>query len=115
MVLERFGEGLGRILAGLGKDFGQFGGFGMRVFTKVPLAFLHVSSLGFWGYKQEIAAAKKESKILSLQRPTSHKNKMVCFSFFVAAISLWLSFLGTLNMARRNARSDEIRRPPLAV
>ena len=28
------------------------------------------------------------------------------FLVFVAALSLWLSFPGSLNMARRNARSD---------
>ena len=82
--------------------------------------------LGFWGYALEIAAMKtRKGTFCPCCLPEATTTKLVFlvlvaalfgfdqtlfyhaeFLVFVAALSLWLSFPGSLNMARRNARSD---------
>ena len=100
------GIDFGTIWKGLGKILGRFEGLGQGFSTTRPLRFCVPRRLGFWGCEQEIAATKTRKTIFcpcSLQRP---QQQNVDLLVFVAALSLWLSFPGSLNMARRNARSD---------
>ena len=101
-----FWEGLGWFWRGLGRILGRFEDLGRGFSTTRPLRFCVPRRLGFWGCEQEIAATKTRKTIFcpcSLQRP---QQQNVDLLVFVAALSLWLSFPGSLNMARRNARSD---------
>ena len=90
----------------MGRIWGRFEDLGRGFSTTRPLRFCVPRRLGFWGCEQEIAATKTRKTIFcpcSLQRP---QQQNVDLLVFVAALSLWLSFPGSLNMARRNARSD---------
>ena len=101
-----FWEGLGWFWKGLGRILDRFEDLGRGFSTTRPLRFCVPRRLGFWGCEQEIAATKTRKTIFcpcSLQRP---QQQNVDLLVFVAALSLWLSFPGSLNMARRNARSD---------
>ena len=89
-----------------GRILGRFEDLGRGFSTTRPLRFGVPRRLGFWGCEQEIAATKTRKTIFcpcSLQRP---QQQNVDLLVFVAALSLWLSFPGSLDTARRNARSD---------
>ena len=100
--LGGFGDDFGRVLGRFGMVLGWFGeGFGVdfRIWCEgfQQRALCVFACLVAWVFGD---VNKK------LQPRKRQKQQNVDLLVFVAALSLWLSFPGSLNMARRNARSD---------
>ena len=76
-----------------GRILGRFEDLGQGFSTTRPLRFCMSRRLGYGDRNKKLQPRKRE------------KHYLAEFLVFVAPISLWLSFPGPLNMARRNARS----------
>ena len=107
-VWGRFWEGSGKVWDGFGEVWGRildrFEDLGRGFSTTRPLRFCVPRRLGFWGCEQEIAATKTIKTIFCPCSPQRPQQQNVDLLVFVAALSLWLSFPGSLNTNYQKTR-----------
>ena len=106
-IWEGLGRVLGGIFEGIGKNLGRFAGF-LAIMN--CLCFCLARCLGFWGIRTSIAAitTRKATKLHITSWQCTNPFRSQKYLSEITLIKLWsvvIQILGSLNLARRNARS----------